>query len=75
MILLFVELYSETPAQSVFFPHPCSPLFHFPHAELELLPESPTPAGGFPATLISTVLELKESFLLFRVCYHYIFFR
>lgn len=59
MMLLFVKFCSEI-LVLFFFPfHVPLSLFHLHYTELDLLPEPPTLAGGFLATLIFTVLELK----------------
>lgn len=54
-----VKFYSKTLALGFFPLHVSFSLFHLHYAKLELLPEPPTLAGGFPATSIPTGLELK----------------
>lgn len=59
MMPLFVKFCSEILVLLFFTFHVPLSLFHLHYTELDLLPEPPTLAGGFPATLISTVLEHK----------------
>lgn len=73
-IRLFTEFCSEIPGGSVFyfFPSTFSFLYLLPVLLNRIFSKSLAPAGEFPATLISSALDLKESFLLFSV-YHSVF--